>query len=215
MSDTPLIDNNSSPRKRPAIRWQFIVIVAAIALIIASVVYLRTRGETINEGPAPEARDISLIDTNTYTEAVVGEPAYINPLLATSQADRDIASLVYSGLTRIDEYGQPVPDLAERWDVSEDGLTYTFTLRSDVKWHDGEPFTANDVAFTIGLLRDQDFPGSPDLIAFWRTIETYATDDTTVEFVLTQPLSAFPEYAGIGILPAHLLGGIDAAALPG
>jgi peptide/nickel transport system substrate-binding protein len=84
-----------------------------------------------------------------------------------------------------------------------------------VKWHDGEPFTANDVAFTMSLLRDPDFSGPADVGAFWRTVETYAIDDQTVEFVLTQPLSSFPEYAGIGILPAHLLGGIAAAALPG
>lgn len=217
MSTSPIDEKPSAPNKpRPAIRWQLIVLIIAMLLLIGSVIFMLVRpdGGTVETvGPRAEARTIPFIETNIYTEALVGEPVFLNPLLATSQADRDLASLLYSGLTRIDEYGQPVPDLAESWDVSSDGLTYTFTLRSDVKWHDGEPFTANDVAFTIDLLRDQDFPGSPDLIAFWRTVESYATDDQTIEFVLTQPLSAFPEYAGVGILPAHLVAA-DATALP-
>src|SRR5690606_40863376 len=67
--------------------------------------------------------------------------------------------------------------------------------------------------FTMAILRDPDFPGPPDLAAFWRTVETYAEDDYTVRFVLTQPLTAFPEYAGIGVLPSHLLAGLTPAEL--
>jgi peptide/nickel transport system substrate-binding protein len=67
----------------------------------------------------------------------------------------------------------------------------------------------------MSLLRDPDFPGPADLGAFWQTVETYADDDSTVRFILTQPLAAFPDYAGIGILPVHVLGGIRAADLPG
>lgn len=196
------------------IRWQFVVLVAALLLIVVAVlVMLFNRSASGPDRPVSPV-DIPLIDTQIYTEAAAGEPVWVNPLLATSQADRDLASLIYSGLTRIDEFGQPVPDLAESWTVSDDGLTYTFKLRSGVTWHDGAPFTADDVAFTMSLLRDPDFPGPADLGAFWQTIETYAVDDLTVEFVLTQPLAAFPEYAGIGILPAHILAGIDPAALP-
>jgi peptide/nickel transport system substrate-binding protein len=83
-----------------------------------------------------------------------------------------------------------------------------------VTWHDGEPFSAEDVAFTMSLLRDSNFPGPDDLATFWRTVETYADDEHTVRFVLTQPLAAFPDYLRIGILPAHILAGIRAEALP-
>jgi peptide/nickel transport system substrate-binding protein len=211
--DKPQSAAPTGVRKLPAFRWQVIVLLVAGVLILGSIVFLLLHGGTFEPSAAP--RDVTFIDTQTYTEAAVGRPVYVNPLLAESQADRDLASLLYCGLTHTDEYGQPVPDLAESWDISNDGLTYTFHLRADAKWHDGVAFTANDVAFTMGLLRDPDFPGPADVGAFWRTVETYAIDDKTVQFVLTQPLASFPEYAGIGILPAHLLGGINAADLPG
>ncbi|MBU0705330.1 MAG: peptide ABC transporter substrate-binding protein, partial [Chloroflexi bacterium] len=73
----------------------------------------------------------------TYVEGIVGLPHYLNPLLSSNQVDRDICALVFGGLTRLDVYGEVEPDLASRWDVSLDGLTFTFYLRSDVYWHDG------------------------------------------------------------------------------
>ncbi len=195
------------------IRWQFIVLAIALLLIlVAAITMLLGRRDGREASVRPQ--NIPVIDSQVYTEAAVGRPRWVNPILATSQADRDLASLVYSGLTRIDEYGQPIPDLAESWEVSRDGLTYTFHLRSGIAWHDGAPFSADDVAFTMSLLRDPAFPGSADLARFWRTVETYAVDDLTVQFVLTQPLASFPEYAGIGLLPAHILAGIDPAVLP-
>lgn len=200
-----------APSKMGRLRWQFILLGVGLVLIAGAVLFfvLHRSGD---ERAAPPRFEFS--ETQTYVEAVVGKPMLVNPLLAVSQADRDLVALIFSGLVRVDEFGQPVPDLAESWDVSEDGLIYTFRLRSGVQWHDGAPFTAEDVAFTMSLLRDPNFPGPADLGAFWRTVETYIVDDATVRFVLTQPLSAFPEYAGIGILPAHLLGGINPADLP-
>lgn len=197
-------------------RWQLIALGVGLLLIAVAGGFMLLGGA----GPggareeAPEAvQTVEFVDTQVFSEAIVGRPQLVNPLLAASQADRDLVALVFSGLTRVDRYGQPVPDLAESWDVSADGLTYTFTLREGVTWHDGQPFTANDVAYTMSLLRDPDFPGPADLAAFWRTVETYADDERTVRFVLTQPLAAFPEYAGIGIVPAHLLAGVSPADL--
>jgi len=189
-----------------------VVLLVASLVIVGAAIYMLIPKGSIAGVAAP--RSVSLVENQIYTEAVIGEPAWVNPLLAVSQADRDLVALVFSGLTRLDKYGEPIPDLAESWEVSEDGLTYLFHLRSDVTWHDGQRFSANDVAFTMSLLRDPAFPGPADLAAFWRTVETYADDDRTVRFVLTQPLASFPEYAGIGILPAHLLEGIPVARLP-
>ncbi|MCC6904251.1 MAG: peptide ABC transporter substrate-binding protein [Anaerolineae bacterium] len=199
------------PKIKLPVRWQYLVLGAGVVLILLSGTFLlfNPRASMVQAPPS-----ITVTTGQVYTEAIVGQPHYVNPLLATTQADRDLVSLVFSGLTRLDQYGEPVPDLAESWTVSRDGLTYTFTLRQDVTWHDGQPFTAADVDYTMGLLRDPDFPGPADLAAFWRTVEAYADDDYTVRFVLTQPVSAFPEYAGIGILPAHWLPGVSAAALP-
>ncbi len=196
-----------TPPRAPRVRWQVAVLIVGAALIVSAGLFMLWPRTPVEESP-PTAQPITFVEGKTYTEAIVGQPALVNPLLATSQADRDLVALVYSGLTRLDIYGQPIPDLATGWEVSDDGLTYIFTLREGVQWHDGEPFTAEDVAFTMSLLRDPAFDAPGDLAAFWRTVETYAVDDHTVRFVLTQPLSAFPEIAGIGIVPRHLLGGI-------
>jgi len=203
----------SLPKLPQGIRWQFVALILGIALIVSSGVVLITGAGGIPLATGERPPTFSFPDTDIFSEASVGEPEFVNPLLAQSQADTDLASLVFSGLTRVDEFGQPVPDLAENWEVSGDGLVYVFKLREDVTWHDGTPLTANDVAFTMSLLRDPDFPGDAALNEFWRTVETYADDDYTVRFVLTQPLTAFPEYAGIGILPERWLRGITAEDL--
>lgn len=200
---------NRQPASLPL--WQIIALIAGGVLLLGGVLFLIFRG---GGGTEETPRTVAIAQDQVFKEALVGDPEFVNPLLAVSQTDRDLASLVFSGLTRLDEFGQPVPDLAESWTVSRDGLTYKFLLRQDVTWHDGEPFTAEDVAFTMALLRDSDFMGPADMGAFWRTIETYADDDYTVRFVLTQPLASFPEYAGVGILPEHWLGGIEAEDLP-
>lgn len=196
---------NSSRR----FRWQFIVLAAGLLMIVGALLY-----QILGKRSQAETPVVVLAEGQVYSEASVGKPQLVNPLLAESAADRELASLIFSGLTRLDEYGEPVPDLAEGWEVSQDGLTYIFHLRQGITWHDGTPFTSADVDFTMELLRDPAFPGPARLAAFWRTVETYAVDDQTVKFILTQPLAAFPEYAGIGILPAHLLAGINPADLP-
>lgn len=206
MGTTPPTEHKSislTPKGGPRLRWQLVVLGIGLLLTAGAGLFMLLAAPADEQTPAVQS--IGLTEAQVFSEAIVGEPRLVNPLLATSQADRDLVALIFSGLTRVDDYGQPIPDLAEGWEVSADGLTYTFHLRDDVLWHDGQPFTAEDVAFTMGLLRDPDFPGPADLAAFWRTVETYAVDETTVRFVLTQPLAAFPEYAGIGILPAHLL----------
>jgi peptide/nickel transport system substrate-binding protein len=151
----------------------------------------------------------------TYIEGVAGTPRHINPLLsAYNEADEDLCALVFSGLTRFNDRGEIAPDLAESWEASLDGLTYVFHLRSDVHWHDGSPFTADDVLFTVGLLRDPDYPGPPDIGSLWQTVRVEKEDNYTVRFVLSEPFAPFLDYTTIGLLPAHLLEGIRAAELP-
>ena len=78
----------------------------------------------------------------SYTEGVIGTPRFINPILAISDADRDMTSLVYSGLMRTLPSGELIPDLASSYTLSEDGLTYIFTIRDDAVFHDGTPISA-------------------------------------------------------------------------
>ncbi len=149
-----------------------------------------------------------------YVEAVVGTPSHINPLYATfNDVDKDLTALIFSGLTRLGPDGTVLPDLAEGWDVSPDARSYTFHLRQDVTWHDGAPFTADDVVFTCEALRDPDFRGEPSLGLFWQQVNCTKLDNFTVRFELPQPLAPFPAYATVGILPKHKLDGLGAEGL--
>ena len=141
-----------------------------------------------------------------FVEGMVGAPQYLNPLLSDNfPVDRDINSLIFDGLTRYGKSGELEPALAESWSVSEDGLTVTFTLKEDVLWHDGEPVTAADVAFTYGLLQADDYPGATAVRDLWQTVTIQQLDEHTISFTLPELYSPFLEATTRGILPAHLL----------
>jgi peptide/nickel transport system substrate-binding protein len=132
-----------------------------------------------------------------------------------NDVDRDLCSLLFSGLTRLNERGEVEADLARGWEVTTDGLSYTFYLRSNAYWHNGAPLTADDVIFTISLLQDPDFPGSPDLGAnVWRMVKVEKVDRRTVRFTLPEAYAPFLDYTTVGILPAHILGETRSADLP-
>lgn len=150
----------------------------------------------------------------TLTEGVVGAPRAINPLLCTQdEAARDVCSLVFRGLTRLSEGGEAQPDLAESWTISPDGTTYTFRLRPEARWEDGTPVTAEDVRFTLELIRDPAFPGSQALHQAWSVITATVVDSHTVQFQLARPFAPFLDYTTFGLLPSHLLSGTTAAQL--
>lgn len=136
------------------------------------------------------------------TEGVIGAPRFINPLLAISDADRDIASLVYSGLLRADADGALIPDLASKYEVSEDGRTYLFTLRDDAYFHNGDKVTADDVVFTI--LKAQDSALKSPKRANWEGVSVEKINDLEVKFALKQAYSPFLENATLGILPKNI-----------
>lgn len=151
----------------------------------------------------------------TYVESVGGYPQSLNPLLSFyNDADNDVVSLVYSGLTRLGMYGEVEPDLAVGWEIDFSGITYTFKLNRSALWHDGAYVTADDVLFTTSLLQDPDYPGPPDIGALWRSVQVIRVDDYTVQFALAQPYAPFLDYTTIPLLPAHRLSGIRAAMLP-
>lgn len=171
---------------------------------------------TLTATPRPVAA-LPLVERGVLREALITPDCVLklNPLLAGfNQADRDITALIFEGLMKTDAYGNAVPSLAASQPrVSNDGLTYVFTLRQDVRWHDGEPFTSADVVFTVRLMQAEDFSGAPDLRNFWQTVEVDALDAQTVRFKLAQPLATFPDYLRIGILPEHALRGVTGRTL--
>jgi peptide/nickel transport system substrate-binding protein len=138
----------------------------------------------------------------TLSEGVVGVPRFINPVLAATQTDRDLTKLVYSGLVKVDASGKYAPDLAKDYSISSDGLTYTVTLKQNLKWQDGAPFTADDVIFTIGKIQDENInsPQSPN----WKGVSVEKLSTYKVAFHLKDPYGPFLQNLTIGILPKHL-----------
>ena len=185
-----------------AFRTQTVAALVGLGLVIATLAVSAASG---GSAPAPHA--------GTFVEAMIGAPRYVNPLLASSDTDLDLTHLVYSGLTRLDDRTNIVPDLASDWQVSADSRTYTFTLRADLKWHDDQPLTADDVVFTIGLLQDKTFPGDPALAAPWSNVRVDAPSGREVRLTLSAAGASFLQFTTLGILPRHLWGGVKVSDL--
>ncbi|MCA9331697.1 peptide ABC transporter substrate-binding protein [Candidatus Saccharibacteria bacterium] len=147
----------------------------------------------------------------TYTEGIIGVFTNANPLYATSAVDSSVSRLVFSGLMKYDQNNNLVPDLAQSVTVDSSGKVYTVKLRSDVRWHDGQPFTAKDVAFTYGMIKNPD-ARSP-MFSTWRDIKVNAKDSQTVVFELPNVLSTFGEMITNGIVPEHLLKSVEPAQM--
>jgi len=152
------------------------------------------------------------VEGGTLMEGVVGTPRFVNPLLALSDADRDLAALTYAGLMGYGADGTLAPVLAERYDLSEDGRTYTFTLREGVEFSDGNPVTAADVVFTV--VKAQDPTLRSPALSNWANIRAEAVDSRTIRFTLPRPYAPFIEQATLGILPAHLWESLSAEEFP-
>lgn len=138
-----------------------------------------------------------------YTEGLVGSPQLVNPLYSlTSDVDTDLSRLIYTGLMRYDAHDGLVPDLAESYEISDDQKTYTFILRDDVKWHDGNPLRAGDIVFTINAMQTQEYR-SPLEVSF-AGVAIEQIDERTVRFILQEPFAPFLSLMTVGILPSHL-----------
>ena len=186
--------------------------VAAVAAVVLVVVFALPESET----PEPEPPATPTPSPQTvYAEGVVGAWQRINPLFAADNAaDQDLSRLIFAGLLRVGEDGRLLPDLAPLPEVGEDGRTYTFRLHPDLRWHDGAPVRSLDVAFTIDHIRAPDFQGDPRLREAWSGVEVRTPDLRTIIIRLPSLNAGFlARFATVGILPEHLLQGLDGAAL--
>ena len=173
-----------------------IVVLLAVILLIANLYFLSTVSIPQKGGQ--------------YMEGLVGAPRFINPILSqTNDVDQDLSKLIFSGLLKFDKNRQLIPDLADRYDISSDNLIYTFHLKKNIKWHDGEPFTADDVIFTIASIQDPEFK-SPLSISF-QGIIAEKIDENTIKFTLKEPFAPFLGLMTFGILPEHLWYNVPAA----
>ena len=152
-----------------------------------------------------------------YGDAIIvgsiGEASNLIPILASDSASHDIASLIYNGLLKYDKNLKITGDLAKSWEVSPDGLKITFHLRSGVKWHDGHPFTADDVLFTYKLMVDPNTP-TPYASDFFEIAKAEVLDKHTFCVHYKQPFAPGLASWTISILPKHLLEGQDITKSP-
>lgn len=185
--------------RRFALGWWFLVVVLFLGLGLQ--VHRLVQSGTI----------LVPLKGGSYSEALVGSIKTLNPILPDGSASADASELIFSGLTRFNTNGQLQPDLAQSWTVSPDGKTYTFSLRHNVKWQDGVPFTAHDVAFTIAAIQNPD-TRSP-LANSWKGVKVTATNDYTVVFTLPKAYTPFIANTTVGLLPAHLLENTDPSSL--
>lgn len=138
-----------------------------------------------------------------FTEGMVGEPRHANPLLSqTNNTDRDLVSLMYSGLLEYNGEGKIVPDLAQSYEISSNGLSYTFYLKNNAFWHDQKKVTADDVIFTIQTAQNQDY-GSPQRIN-WQGVQVEKINEHTVMFKLQAKYAQFLNNLTIKIMPKHI-----------
>ena len=138
-----LVDAASSFSNKQFSLFIGLVIIAAISLV----------------GVVGKVNNMFLVDIPSnggeITEGILGSPTLVNPVLAFSYADKDLTALIYSGLMRKTPEGEMIPDLAEQPPtISPDGTVYTFTLKENIKFHNGEKITADDIVFTIEKIKD-------------------------------------------------------------
>lgn len=183
------------------LRWQLLIII--LTGLIVGVLLLEEQPQPVSPLESPEP-----VMGGVYTEALIGSLMRINPLLNFyNPPDRDVARLIFSGLVRYDATGALQADLAEEWNFSRDGTLYNITLREEAVWHDGQPVTADDVLFTVDLIRNGSDIIPLDLQDFWKDIEVIKLDERVLQFRLPEAFAPFPDYLTFGILPKHLLDG--------
>lgn len=134
-------------------------------------------------------------------EGIVGSPRFVNPTLAITRADQDMSALIFDGLMEITETGELLPNLAESVTISTDALVYNVVLRQDTTFHDGDSVTADDVIFTIELIKNPILK-SP-LQGNFDGVEVQKINDHEINFVLAEPYTPFLQNLTVGILPRH------------
>lgn len=147
----------------------------------------------------------------TYVEGIAGSFTNANPIYASGPVDATVSRLVFSGLMQYNSDNTLVGDLATSLQVDERAVTYTVELRQDVTWHDGKPFTAEDVVFTYETIQNPD--AKSPLLANWQDIKVQAKSEYSVVFTLPHGLASFPHSLTNGIVPKHLLSNIPSSQL--
>ncbi len=182
--------------KRFIVGWVFLVLLLPILTVFQTV---NLNQYFLTSGPVPGG---------VYDEGIIGTYSTASPLFATSKVDASVSHLIFSGLFKYDDSNKLVSDLASNYDVDASAKKYTVHLKQNIRWHDGKPFTADDVVFTYKLIQNPDVQ-SP-FFNSWQGIRIDKIDDFSVRFTLPNILTSFPYSLTTGIVPQHKLAGIPA-----
>ena len=191
--------NNIREVRREIITWLVVVgvMIGAVVIQLAwfSSAYLST----------------AAAEGGSYSEGSLGPIQTLDPLYATSDAEQTVSRLVFSSLYQYDTSGHLNGDLAVSRNVDKTGKIYTVNLRSDARWQDDVAVTADDIAFTIKLIKN---PSTrTNLEVNWRDITVKVIDSTTIQFILPSPYAAFPQALTFPVLPEHILRDVSPGAL--
>lgn len=183
------LPNFLSAREKRIIKiLSLIIIVAAVALII------RLSQTNLKTVPAQGGH---------YIEGVIGLPQYLNPILAkNNDVDLDLTRLIFSGLLKYNKNLELTSDLAKNYEIGPEKLNYKIELKENVLWHDGVKLTADDIIFTIGLIKNSQLKNPWS--SYFQDVMVKKINEKTVEFILNQPNPDFLKYLTIGILPQHI-----------
>jgi len=185
--------------------WRFLTSWLIMALIITTGLVVQTR----------YLDRYYLFDTpvagGEFVEGMQGNFSNANPIYAVSAVDTAVSKLVFNGLLKYDNKGNLTGDLAEKWSIDENRTIYTFNLRNNAFWHDGQEVTADDVVYTIRAIQNPDTLSPYNLN--WQDVAVRAVDKKTVQLVLPGPLTSFAFSLTQGIAPKHILEKIPFAQL--
>ncbi len=170
-------------------------------------------GEQKSADSSRRSKNTTPVYGDTLVEGTIGEASTLIPILASDSASHSVAGNIYNGLVKYDKDLKIVGDLAESYQVSADGLTITFHLRKNVKWHDGAPFTVRDVLYTYRVVID---PKTPTAYSedFKQVASVESPDQYTFVAKYSKPYAPSLASWSMSILPAHLLEGKDITKSP-
>lgn len=152
-------------------------------------------------------------DGGTFAEGVVGPLETINPLFATTSAEKSASALIFSGLLSYDQQNSLRGEIANDWRIENDGRRYVVDLKQDVSWHDGAPVTADDVVFTVDRMKNKLTKADASLYNSWTGISVTKLSQYSVAFDLPAANAPFPHALTFGLIPKHLLNDIKPESL--
>ena len=177
-----------------------LLLLAAIAMLPASL-YGCTGGTEPSESEASAAQSGELPNGNSVTVGIAQDLSNLDPQLAKTAGIREVLFNIFEGLVKASPDGSLTPAVASDYEISEDGTTYTFTLREGVTFHNGEAVTIEDVVYSLERCAGSENEGKPLVSAFSVVERIEAADDSHVVVTLSEPSLEFLNALTAPIIP--------------